>query len=176
MPLAIVANGDDFVALNLQGQESICRIDPHYRHRWGIDGLKERFLRRVEIIHGTWFWRGSVGAGDYGLWHLNGRSISAHRCAFILFVGDVPDGKEIDHACMNERPPCPAGRLCVTPDDLEPVTRKVNLYRSPIYGANKTHCLRGHEYTPENTRRRLGGKYGLRACKECERQRERAHA
>lgn len=39
----------------------------------------------------------------------------------------------------------------------------------------RTHCPRGHEYTPENTRHRKGKRPGLtcRVCIECERTRRR---
>jgi hypothetical protein len=53
-------------------------------------------------------------------------------------------------------------RHCVNPDHLEPVTRAENLRRGTKprreknpkcaqWQREKTHCPRGHEYTPENT-------------------------
>ena len=35
------------------------------------------------------------------------------------------------------------------------------------HGRDKTHCKRGHEFTPENTRIQIRGKYKLRICKAC---------
>jgi hypothetical protein len=42
-------------------------------------------------------------------------------------------------------------------------------------GANKTHCLRGHEYNEENTywRPATGSKVNTRDCKQCRRDRNR---
>jgi hypothetical protein len=45
-------------------------------------------------------------------------------------------------------------RRCVNPEHLEPVTSAVNTRRgrSPsAVNARKTHCVRGHEFTPQNT-------------------------
>lgn len=48
----------------------------------------------------------------------------AHRVAYELSVGPVPDGMELDHLCGN--------RGCVNPGHLEPVTRRENVMRSRI--------------------------------------------
>jgi hypothetical protein len=68
---------------------------------------------------------------------------------------------EIDHLCRNTH--------CVNPAHLEPVTHSVNLRRSPLMDrhSHRTHCIRGHEFTPENTMKRNNGKW--RACRECQR-------
>lgn len=58
-------------------------------------------------------------------------------------------------------------QLCVRPAHLEAVTQKVNTLRgtSPAaIHAVKTHCIRGHEFTPENTYLRPSGG---RQCIEC---------
>lgn len=44
---------------------------------------------------------------------------SAHRTAYELFVGPIPEGLELHHQCRN--------RGCVNPDHLEPATRQENL-------------------------------------------------
>lgn len=81
-------------------------------------------------------------------------------------VGPIPEGLDLDHLCRV--------RQCVNPDHLEPVTARENLMRSPLTQASinsaKTHCKRGHEFTPDNTR--IFPKSGSRCCKTCERQRQ----
>ncbi|MFF4531456.1 HNH endonuclease signature motif containing protein [Streptomyces sp. NPDC001407] len=46
----------------------------------------------------------------------------AHRTAYSLMVGEVPDGLQIDHLCRNA--------LCVNPAHLEPVTPSENIRRA----------------------------------------------
>lgn len=61
----------------------------------------------------------------------------------MAFVGSIPDGMVIDHLCRN--------RACVRPDHLEAVPQEVNVRRGASSNPH-THCRKGHEFTPENTR------------------------
>ncbi|NED52837.1 HNH endonuclease, partial [Micromonospora aurantiaca] len=69
-----------------------------------------------------------------------------------------------DHLCRN--------RACVNVTHLEIVTNRINILRGEtLQAANaaKTHCIRGHEFTPENTYVKNGG----RDCRTCARERQR---
>lgn len=78
-----------------------------------------------------WWWLGAHQALGYGsFWH-TGEMHSAHRTAYELVVGPIPEGLELDHRCRFPR--------CVNPDHLEPVTHAENLRRS-----RKLVCSRGH--------------------------------
>jgi hypothetical protein len=86
----------------------------------------ERFARRVEKLDGCWIWTGATVANGYGVMHVwrDGRntSIRAHRFAYELLVGAIPDGHQLDHLC--------GVRRCVNPAHLEPVTARENVRRS----------------------------------------------
>lgn len=50
-----------------------------------------------------------------------GRNVSAYRAYYMLFIGPIDEGKQLDHLCRN--------RKCVNPSHLEPVTLKENVRR-----------------------------------------------
>lgn len=81
-------------------------------------------------------WHGSIDKDGYGKY----RGVMAHRVHWDLEKGFLADGYEIDHLCRV--------RACVNVSHLEPVTHRENMLRG--WSATKTHCKRGHEFTPEN--------------------------
>jgi len=70
-------------------------------------------------------------------------------------------------------------KRCCNPDHLWLGTPKDNIEdrdeKRRNFFANKTHCKRGHEFTPENTRMRKAyrDRAPARVCRECERARHR---
>lgn len=116
----------------------------------------DSFWERVTKTDTCWLWTGSMTRDGYGQWS-NKDSVFAsrrvHRISYEIAHGHPPE-TEIDHLCRV--------RNCVNPDHLEAVTRSVNVQRSWDARA-QTHCNRGHEWTPENTRLHARG----RACREC---------
>lgn len=119
------------------------------------------FLRRA-LGRDCWNWPARVDRDGYGRVMWNGRSCLAHRVAYEVMSGPIPDGLQLDHLCRN--------RACVNPAHLEPVTQAENAARG-VY-ARQTHCVAGHEYTPENTYLRPNGN---RDCRACIRERSRRH-
>lgn len=120
----------------------------------GMEDPLIRFRRHyaVDADSECWNWIADVTAEGYGIFKISRpvrRAWPAHRWSYTHLVGEVDDVLHIDHLCRNRR--------CVNPDHLEPVTCRENLLRSPITLASmnlaKTHCVRGHEFTPENTYR-----------------------
>jgi hypothetical protein len=120
----------------------------------------ERFWPKVDFSADCWTWQASVSTGGYGKFSISTSTWrNAHRIAYELLVGPIPVGLELDHLCKN--------RLCVNPDHLEPVSRRINNLRSASITANRarqTHCIRGHEFTPENTR---VDRRNRRNCRRC---------
>lgn len=112
---------------------------------------------------GCWIWQGSKDRAGYGM--VNSRiEVMAHRLSYTLLVGAIPEGLTIDHLCGNPS--------CVNPAHLEAVTQRENILRGDTVAARnaaKTHCLRGHEFTAENT---YTTPAGGRGCKTCRRARQ----
>lgn len=128
----------------------------------------KRFWDRVDKSGTCWLWTGPVNLKGYGQFVPSSGlpHLGAHRFAYIIAKGAIPDGLVIDHLCRV--------RNCVNPDHLEPVTNKVNILRgiSPsAKNARKTHCVNGHAFTKANTyyRRRPGAETDDRECRECNR-------
>lgn len=114
---------------------------------------KQSVSGRFDVTdNGCWQWTGPVDQNGYGKF---GRNV-AHRRAYEELVGPVPEGLELDHLCHN--------RGCINPAHLEPVTRAENIRRAGP--ATKTHCVRGHEFTTENTMERPD-RLGQRVCRAC---------
>jgi hypothetical protein len=122
----------------------------------------ERFQKLIRILpNGCWLWLGTVVGSGYGQFWDGTKKVYAHIWSYEHFVGPVPDGKELGHL-----PDC-HNRLCVNPGHLHAVTHRENLMESETstaLNAAKTHCVNGHEYTPENT---IVGPEGWRECKAC---------
>lgn len=121
-----------------------------------------RFWAAIVKADGCWLWT-RANNGRYGLLSVNGRDRLAHRFAYEHFRGPIPVGMQIDHLCRKS--------LCVNPDHLEVVTNRQNTLRgvsNAAVNAKKTHCLNGHEFTPENTRLDRKHKVGVeRVCRTC---------
>lgn len=124
----------------------------------------DRFIAKVEPLqNGCWRWTAGHQVGGYGVFWDGGRLNRAHRTAYELLIGDIPDWLVIDHLCRTPE--------CVNPLHLEPVTTRENLLRGvglTSRNAQATHCRQGHPFTPENTYAR--GTHGRwRGCRECHR-------
>lgn len=61
-------------------------------------------LVRVEPNTGCWIWQHKVDRKGYGRTWWNGREGFAHRLAFVLWRGPIPDAMGVLHKC--DTPPC----------------------------------------------------------------------
>lgn len=106
-------------------------------------------------------WNGTRRNG-YGRLSYRGKIYSAHRIAWELVNGPIPDGILLCHSCDN--PPC------CNIEHLWLGTSKDNSRDMSSKGRNfqqkKIQCRRGHFYNEVNTYNTSEGK---RACRECHR-------
>ena len=88
-----------------------------------------RFFSNFEQGEGCWEWTGMTRNG-YGSLSYRDRPFYAHRIAYEMYKGPIPEGLQIDHLCRN--------RPCVNPDHLEAVTHGENLRRAMVHRSYPT--------------------------------------
>ena len=122
----------------------------------------DRLWPKVNKTETCWLWSGCISSG-YGVMANYGDVVSTsrqvHRIVYEKIHGKIPDGLVLDHLCRVRR--------CCNPEHLEVVTDEVNILRgvgASALNIRKTHCPRGHVYSPENTDR---DKLGHRHCIAC---------
>jgi len=128
-----------------------------------------RFFSKIRMCKESKCWEWGAGKTNkgYGFFSMNRSVFRAHRISYHVFKGELDSNLVIDHICRN--------RACVNPDHLRQVTTKTNVTENSksltaIHKA-KTHCKRGHEFTPENTYMEKKG----RGCRACGRERSLAY-
>ena len=141
-------------------------MDERLTHFQALDGFSDkevqRFLYwvRVEGEKECWFWAGYRDPRGYGRFCRSvaangGRPVAAHRLSYEMFIGPIPNGYQVHHLCINPS--------CCRPDHLEALDIPTHVKKTASHASNQTHCIRGHEFTPENTRMYRGG----RTCRAC---------
>ena len=123
------------------------------------------FLNDLVASEACTLWPFSKLPAGYGQLKIQRKFCLAHRIAYELKNGPIPDGLTIDHLCSNPS--------CVNPQHLEAVSIRINLLRGNTIPANnikKTSCPSGHAYNSENT---YVDKKGKRSCRICHAERER---
>ena len=139
-----------------------CEYQRRYKQRLQAGLVKprltdsERFESHCCYVGDCIVWTGN--AERYGQMSLKSKPVYAHRFAYALKHGPIPEGLTIDHLCRN--------KLCVNVAHLEAVTMKENNLRRPAVPSahsKKTHCPHGHPYSGENLYRWKNNRY-CRAC------------
>lgn len=81
-------------------------------------GTARRLWEKVSKTDGCWLYTGGKGRNGYGLFYIHDRTVPAHKVAFELCCGPVPDGLFVCHSCDTPS--------CVRPDHLFLGTPKQN--------------------------------------------------
>lgn len=76
-----------------------------------------------------WEWTASLGTKGYGQFGYEGKILGAHRVAYLLTHGEIPNGKQIAHTCHN--------KLCCNPAHLEAQTNSENSFANYQDGRHK---------------------------------------
>lgn len=102
--------------------------------------LQEAFDRhpKTRVASGCLEWGGPATPDGYGTMYFDGKTQYAHRVAYELANGPIPEGHEGDHRCLNNR--------CVDEKHIRPATHKQNTeHRSGAY-SNSLTGVRGITY------------------------------
>ena len=134
--------------------------------KWGRS-VEEKILDYTIVVGECWLWQRALNHAGYGVVGIGGkRARLAHRAAYEIYVGPIPEGKELDHTCPN--------RSCVYYGHLEAVTHLENVRRgngavdTHIRFQARTHCINGHELDEDNTYSYINHNgYEVRECRTC---------
>ncbi len=142
---------------------------PTGRPKPGLTAIHRFWLRIVKSEQGCWGWIGESTDNGYGRFRVDGRKVLAHRFAYALLIGPIPNDLFVLHKCDN--PPC------CNPDHLFLGTKSDNsrdcMEKGRYVNAQslKTHCAHGHEFSDANTIIRATG---ARRCKSCSTEQSKA--
>lgn len=100
--------------------------------------LEQRFLERTEPL--VWsdclIWKGARSGPGYGCISVKGKTAYAHRVAYELASGPIPDGMVVDHTCHQT--------MCVNPQHLRLATRQQNAWHMRARSGELPRGVRRH--------------------------------
>lgn len=126
----------------------------------------DRFWKKVDKTEECWKWLASIKSEDYpyGQFRFSGKNQGAHRVAYAIANGSIPEGMDIFHVCQN--------RWCVNPKHLEAMSRLSRLDKVEGWqareNAKKTHCPKGHPLVKGNLDETMLKNHGWRQCLTCQ--------
>ena len=124
------------------------------------DFVAKKFLSNVvSNSDGCWLWQGKPNVtSGYGRFSFNSKRLGAHVWSYIIFVGPIPDGMQVNHRCNV--------KMCVNPHHLYAGSHKENMLDVRKANASKSECRHGHELTVDS---QYVSPHGVVYCRECNR-------
>jgi hypothetical protein len=107
------------------GRCATCRNRRTTLHRKAYDfakiaNIRRRFEKSIVVQkNGCWLWSGYKNADGYGVMGIGRKVIKAHRVAYMIYKGEIPEGMNVCHTCD-----VPS---CVNPEHLWIGTQKENV-------------------------------------------------
>jgi hypothetical protein len=126
--------------------------------------MPERFWSRVCLdSSGCWIWTGYTDSWGYGSFSFHGTMVRAHRKAYELVNGHIPQGQWVLHTC--DTPACvnPAHLYCGTHRDNVRDGKKRGRYSrgSKHYKAKLSEAEVVYIYCSKESNRELGRRFGI---------------
>ena len=103
--------------------------------RWPDRTVQERFEEKFLKTDGCWDWLANKDSCGYGKFKVSGKLCSAHRVAYTLYVGEIPEGLYVCHKCDNPGCVNPSHLFLGTQtDNMRDCFAKNRMVRQPVYG------------------------------------------
>ena len=137
-----------------------------------ILGGKKNVIKRLErnrfIRDSHWIWTGSKMFDGRGQVRIKNKLYLVPRLSLFAYK-DFDLNSNLKALHIPEVCNIPA---CFNPEHLYVGTQQQNIIDSYRNYTKKTHCLKGHEFTPEKTKRNISG---AKICKICNREYSRKY-
>lgn len=101
-----------------------------------FDNLSDRFLSKIQkTMYGCHYWTSTRSSSGYGNFWFMGGQVLAHRMAYEMLIGPIPEGLLVCHTCDVKH--------CVNPDHLFLGTQSDNQADMTAKGRGRVGSING---------------------------------